>query len=93
MEARQVGLLVRNASGLFDLQKHPDMPKRFPKIPEVIDSYQVAGDELASLGRIRWRTQQKANREIVPVPFFWLLKRIIPIKRRVVSVLNDPDFW
>jgi len=93
MEAPQVGLLVRNASGLFDLDKYPAMSKRFPKILNVIAAYRQAGRDLATRNRIDWRTQQRANQEVIPVPFFGLLKRFRPVKQRVIQILNNPTFF
>jgi len=85
METRQVGVLVRNASGLFDYQKNPQLGKDFPKIFEVCRAYEQAGRELATLGRIHRHTQNKANQEVIPLPFFSILKNLRPIKRMVLS--------
>jgi multimeric flavodoxin WrbA len=61
METRQVGLLVRNASGLFDIENHPDLPQKFPKVLSVLQAYRDAGRELITDGRISWKTQRRAN--------------------------------
>jgi hypothetical protein len=42
MEARQAGLLVRNASELFAAQNAEAMQRRFPKIPQVWAAVQQA---------------------------------------------------
>jgi len=76
MDAPQVGTLVRNAGRLSGHGSDPEREKRFPKIPEVYAAYQRAGCELATEGRIRAATQRQASQEIVPVPFFHLLKRL-----------------
>lgn len=87
MEARQVGVLVRNASALFDYTNNPALGKEFPKIFEVCQAYVQAGCELATLGYIRRSTQRKANQEVVPLPFFSVLKHFRPIKNRVLDYL------
>ncbi len=88
MEAEQVGVLVRNASALFDPDK-PALAKQFPKVLEVRQAFQQAGRDLAERGRIRASTQRRTNQEIVPVPFFGLLKHLPPIKRQVIAYLNQ----
>jgi hypothetical protein len=89
MEARQVGVLVRNASALFDCAHNPSLGKDFPKIFDVFKAYEQAGHELATLGYIRNSTQRKANQEVVPLPFFGVLKHFRPIKERVIEYLRD----
>ncbi len=93
METRQVGQLIRNASNLFERKTHPHLTQRFPKVLEVLAAYQQAGRELATHGQLNWRTQSRANQEVIPVPFFWLLKHFRPIKQRIVTVLNTPSFF
>jgi hypothetical protein len=34
-----------------------------------------------------------ASQEVIPAPFFGLLKHLPWVLRRVVQVLNDPSFW
>ena len=89
METRQVGVLVRNASGLFDHVHNPALAKDFPKIFDVCEAYEQAGRELATLGRIRPSTQRKANQEIVPLPLFSILKHFRPIKERVIEYVRN----
>jgi hypothetical protein len=69
MDAVQVGALVRNASPLLDAPANP-------RVGRVLAAYEQAGRELATGGRITWRTQQTANQELVPIPGFALLKRL-----------------
>ena len=85
MEARQVGLLVRNASGLFDHAHQPSLAQEFPKTLDACTAFEQAGRELATLGRIRHSTRRKANQEVVPLPFFSVLKHLRPIKKRVID--------
>jgi NAD(P)H-dependent FMN reductase len=89
MEARQVGVLVRNASALFDTTNNPSLGHDFPRIFEVYTAYERAGHELATLGYIRRSTQRKANQEVVPLPFFRVLKHFRPIKERVIEYLKN----
>jgi NAD(P)H-dependent FMN reductase len=86
MNARQVGVLVRNAAGLFAQMADVKVSRQFPRLAEICRAYEQAGGELATLGRIRRGTQRRANQEAVSVPFFRLLKRFRPIKRRVLAV-------
>jgi len=56
---------------------------------DVCAAYEQAGRELATLGRIRPSTQRKANQEVVPLPFFSVLKHLRPIRKRVIAYLRD----
>jgi len=91
MEARQVGVLVRNASALFDTTSDPQLVEEFPRIADVWVAFEQAGRELATLGRISRSTQRRANQEIVPVPFFGLLKHLRPVKLRVIEYLRSKE--
>jgi multimeric flavodoxin WrbA len=86
-DAPQVGVLVRNGGRLSGYGSDPERQERFPKILEVYDAYEQAGRELAREGRIQRGTQYRANQEIIPVPFFGLLKRLPfkPLKRRFIE--------
>ena len=88
MEARQVGVLVRNGSTLFDYQKNPKLGKDFPRIFAVCRAYEQAGRELATQGFIRRSTQRAANQEIVPLPFFRVLKHFRPIRKRFIEYVR-----
>ena len=85
MEARQVGALVRNSSALFDYQNHPKLGEDFPRIFAVFKAYEQAGRDLATQGFIRRSTQRAANQEILPVPFFRILKHFRFIKKKVIE--------
>jgi hypothetical protein len=69
-------VLVRNGGRLSGYGSDPEREKRFPIIQDVYAAYEQAGYELATEGRIRSTTQRQASQEIVPVPFFHLLKRL-----------------
>jgi hypothetical protein len=93
MEARQVGLLVRNASQLFEVGENPRLLQRYPKVRDVLSAYRQTGRGLADRGYVDWWTQRRANQEVIPVPFFGLLKHFRPVKRRVIEVLNTPSYF
>jgi putative NADPH-quinone reductase len=88
MEARQAGTLIRNAALLFDHANRPGLARDFPATLAVAAAYAQAGRELATAGCIRRATQRRANQEVVPVPFFRLLKRLPPVKRRILAYMS-----
>jgi multimeric flavodoxin WrbA len=94
MDAPQVGVLVRNGGRLSGHGGDPDRQQRFPKISKIYAAYEQAGRELAREGRIRYETQRRANQEIIPVPFFGLLKRLPfkPLKRRFIEEARKMGF-
>jgi multimeric flavodoxin WrbA len=94
MDAPQVGVLVRNGGRISGYGNDPDRQKKFPKILEVYTTYEQAGRELAMGGRIRHATQHRANQEVIPVPFFGLLKRLPfkPLKKRFIKEARKIGF-
>ena len=80
MDAPQVGVLVRNGGRLSGHGKDPARLAAFPRLKASYEAFEQAGRELATGGRIRRLTQRRANREIIPVPLFGLLKRL-PFKK------------
>lgn len=89
MDAPHVGELIRSGGRLFGYGHDPKAVERFPKISEVYEAYRQAGRELVLSGCISRATQRKANQEIIPVPFFGLLKRLIPFKRVMVTKAQE----
>ena len=87
MDARQVGVLVRNGGRLSGCGRDPQREGQFPKIREVHAAYVQAGRELVTEGHIRSVTQRCANQEIIPVPLFRILKRVPfrPFKSKFVG--------
>jgi hypothetical protein len=81
MDAPQVGELVRNGGKLAGYGHDPEKRKKFPQLEQVYAAYIQAGRELALDGRINPRTQRIANQEIIPVPFFKVLKNLPPFKK------------
>lgn len=89
MDAPQVGVLVRNGAPLLDVAHSAEGAARLPAVARVYAAYRQAGRELATIGFIRRRTQQRANQELVPVSAFHLLKRLPFVKRRVIAQAQD----
>jgi hypothetical protein len=81
MDAPHVGELIRGGGRLFGHGHDPQAVERFPKIHAVYAAYEQAGREMALNGRISAGTQRQANQDIIPVPFFGLLKHLTPFKR------------
>ena len=86
-DASQVGLLVRNGGRLSGGGKDPKREAKVPRIFDVYEAYRQAGRELARNGEIDRKTEKRANREIVPVPLFGLIKRLHfrPLKKKFVE--------
>lgn len=93
MDAPQVGTLIRNAGALTGHGKDPEKEKKFPKIYDVYNAYEQAGQELAEYGKIRSKTQKCANQEILPIPLFKYIKKIKPLKEKFIDrALKIYDF-
>lgn len=86
MEADERGVLVRNAGSLTGFGDDADT-KQFPAIKEVYAAYRRAGRELVENGRISRGTQRTANQEVLPVPFFHVIKqiRLFPLKEKIAE--------
>jgi FMN-dependent NADH-azoreductase len=89
MDAPHVGELIRSGGRLFGYGHDPQAAERFPKIRAVYAAYEQAGRELALNGHISTVTQRQANQEIIPVPFFGLLKRLTPFKHMMVQKAQE----
>ncbi|MBI9044002.1 MAG: flavodoxin family protein [Anaerolineaceae bacterium] len=91
MDAAIVGTLVRNGGRLSGHGKNPEREKRVPKLHQVYAAYEQAGFELAKQGKINRKTQRKANQEIIPVPFFNIMKRLPfkPIKKKMIEKARE----
>ena len=85
MDAPLLGIMVRNGAALAGHGRDPAALGRFPALEEVYRAYRQAGAELAAGGPISRRTLAQANREIVPLPAFALLKRLRPFKPRILE--------
>lgn len=87
LDAPLVGELVSSGGGLIRHGRDRDPTAEFPRLSAVHAAYEQAGRELATIGRIRRGTQRQANREILPVPLFGVLKRLPnrPLKRLMIE--------
>jgi hypothetical protein len=81
MDASHVGELVRSGGRLMGYGHDLEKRQRFPRLDQVYAAYVQAGRELALEGHINPRTQRIANQEIIPVPFFKILKNLPPFKK------------
>jgi hypothetical protein len=90
-DAPRVGLLVRNGGRLSGSGKDPKREAKVPRILDVYEAYRQAGRELVRSGKIDRRTEKRANREIVPVPLFGLIKRLRfrPLKKKFVEKARE----
>jgi multimeric flavodoxin WrbA len=85
MDAPQVGVLVRNGGQFIGHGRDPQRARRSPKTEAVYAAYTQAGYELATEGRVHRATQRRASQEVLPVPFFGLLKNLRPFKRQMLE--------
>jgi NAD(P)H-dependent FMN reductase len=90
MEAEQRGVLVRNGGSITGFGDEVDMD-RFPALGTIYSVYKEAGREIVNEGRISRATQRKANQEVIPVPFFHLLKRIrlVTVKQKFAEKAHE----
>lgn len=88
MDAPQVGTIIRRSGKLTGHGKEPGKEKQFPKILKSYKAIELAGKELATKGKISKRTQKKASQDIIPVPFFSILKNFTRFKKKVLEKLK-----
>ena len=75
MDAPQAGTIIRRSGKLTGYGKIPEREKQFPKIFESYRALENAGKELVEFGKISRKTQKKASQDILPIPFFSILKK------------------
>ena len=85
MDAPLVGVLVRNGGSLAGYGKGSSDIRVQARLSKIYDAFKQAGAELATLGHIRPSTCSLANREMMPIPLFGLLKRLLPFKQVMVE--------
>lgn len=85
MDAPHVGELVRNGGKLARYGRDLERRKRFPRLEQVYNAYVQAGRELVHEGRIRPATQRTASQELIPVPFFRILKNLPQFKQAMFT--------
>jgi multimeric flavodoxin WrbA len=86
MDARRVGNIIRNGSIIFK-----DATDFYaPVANEVLMNLKIAGKELALKGYITKKTENKINRDILPIPkiLFAILKRIKAGKLKILERIS-----
>ncbi len=91
MEARQVGLLIRNGGTITGWDEKSEKFSRFPRLAIVFQAYRQAGRELALIGKISRSTERLANQEILPIPFFGIIKKLklFPLKEKFAEKARE----
>jgi multimeric flavodoxin WrbA len=85
MDAPQVGTIVRRSGGVTGHGKSPEKEQLYPKILESYQAIERAGSELVRFGRISKKTQKIASQDVIPVPFFSILKNFKWFKRKALE--------
>ena len=88
MDAPQVGTIVRRSGGLIGYGKSPEKEQQYPKIIKSYQAIEKAGSELVMSGRISKKTQKIASQDIIPVPFFSVLKNFKCFKRKAIKKMS-----
>ena len=89
MDAPQVGTIIRRSGKLTGHGKNSEKEKEYPKILESYQAIENAGKELATFGKISKLTQKKASQDIIPVPFFSILKNFKWFKKKALEKMKD----
>ena len=85
MDAPQIGTIIRRSGKLTGHGKDPEKEKQYPKILESYKAIEKAGEEIVTLRKINKQTQKIASQDIIPVPFFSVLKNIKGFKRKILQ--------
>ena len=86
MDAPMVGTLVRKSGKFIGHGRSPEKEQRYPRIFEVYEAFEQAGRELATIGRIRSRTEKRACQQIMDVPpMLNMLMKFRPFKERAIE--------
>ncbi len=87
-DATNIGTLQRNTMKIISRHQDKATNTKFPNIEEILNAYEKAGYELGTQGKISKKTQKIANQEIIPIPFFSILKhcKIKSLKSRLVEI-------
>lgn len=88
MDAPQVGTIVRRSGKLTGYGKDPGKEKQYPKILKSYKVIELAGKELVIKGKISKRTEKTASQDIIPVPFFSILKNFTGFKKKILEKLR-----
>ncbi len=85
MDAPQVGTIVRRSGKLSGYGMDKEKEKEYPKIIESYMALESAGKELITNGKISKKTQKIASQDIIPVPFFSILKNFKWFKKKALE--------
>ena len=88
MDAPQVGTIIRRSGKVTGHGKNPEKEKQYPKILESYKALELAGKELVTKGKICRKTQKTASQDIIPVPFFSILKNFKGFKKKALEKLK-----
>ena len=88
MDAPQVGTIIRRSGKVTGHGKNPEKEKQYPKILESYQALKLAGKELVTKGKINRKTQKTASQDIIPVPFFSILKKFKGFKKKALEKLK-----
>ena len=89
-DAPQVGLLVRNAGRLAGHGQDPEAVRQNPKLARAYEAFERAGQDLATIGRIKRSTEKEAAQNIIRMPaIFHLLKHFRPFKKKMVEKARE----
>jgi len=88
MDAPQVGTIIRRSGKVTGHGKNPEKEKQYPKILESYQALKLAGKELVTKGKINRKTQKTASQDIIPVPFFSILKNFKGFKKKALKKLK-----
>ena len=87
MDAPQVGTIIRRSGKVTGHGKDKEKEKQYPKITESYKAIELAGAELVTKGKISKKTQKIASQDIIPVPFFSILKNFKGFKKKALTKL------
>lgn len=88
MDAPQAGTIIRRLGKLTGHGKNTEKENQYPKILESYKAIELAGTELATKGKISRRTQKTASQDIIPVPFFSILKNFKWFKKKALKEMK-----
>jgi len=88
MDAPQVGTIIRRSGIVTGYGKDMEKEKQYPKILESYKALKLAGKELITKGKISRKTQKIASQDIIPVPFFSILKYFKFFKKKALEKLK-----
>ena len=88
MDAPQVGTIVRRSGGLINHGRSPEKEMQFPKIKESYLAIEQAGRELVEFGKISKKTEKTASQDIIPIPFFSILKNFKGFKQKAIEKMD-----